>query len=178
MRLTDFVEQRSVVREGIEIGQMVPSIRQGVILVLRRDVGEAFRDLFELRERDEPPVDVGSRSSRRCHHPANQELPIGFDALVAQGLENLCLPAQVEKRFDFCGIGVRADHFGPATRSQHQLKRIDQDRLSRAGLTRDDVEPGIELDLERFDDGEAPHAQARQHGASSSTGVAPALHKR
>ena len=103
---------------------------------------------------------------------------VGLDALVAQCGQRFGLAGQIEKRLHLGGLGIRAHYFGPAPGPEHELECVDQDRLSCARFTGDDVEPGIELDFERFDDGEAPDAQARQHGDASSTGVAWALHKR
>ena len=97
---------------------------------------------------------------------------------VAQLLQCFRLLAQVEKGLHLGGVGFRTYDFGPPSGPEHQLESIHQDRLPRPGLPGHDVEPAIELDLERLDDREAPDAQARQHGRSCSTGVAWALQGR
>ena len=112
----------------------------------------------------------------RAHHPADQQLPLGCDPPVAQrsSAPRAGRSGRTSASTSAASASVRTTS-GLPSRPQHQLQGVDQDRLSRAGLTGDDVEPGIELDFERFDDGEAPHAQARQHGRSH---LAQALRRR
>ena len=88
------------------------------------------------------------------------------------------LEVELDAGLDLGRRRVGADDLGPAACAEDQLKGIHQDRLPGSRLAGDDVEARVELDFERFDDGEAPNAKARQHGRGRSTGVAWALHKR
>ncbi|KPK50083.1 MAG: hypothetical protein AMJ63_15350, partial [Myxococcales bacterium SG8_38_1] len=99
-----------------------PRVGERVILVLRRDVCQAFGDLAKLREGREPPVDVGPRPAARTHYAADQQLPVGFDTLIMKGTECLRVVTQIEERLDFGGLGIGPDDFGPPSRAEHQLQ--------------------------------------------------------
>ena len=70
-----------------------------------------------------------------------------------------------EERLDLGLVGTRAQQIGAAPVAEQKAERPHQDRLPGAGLPGDDVQPGLEGDLEILDDREIADAQTGQHRA-------------
>ena len=60
-----------------------------------------------------------------------------------------------------------AHHFRAGPAAGEQLQRIDDDRLAGAGLSGEDGESGVQLELHGIDDGEVAYLQVRQHAQCS-----------
>ena len=56
-----------------------------------------------------------------------------------------------------------ADQVARRAAAEQQADRFDQDRLAGAGLAGQDVEAGVELDLDRVDDREVLDAEEAEH---------------
>ena len=56
-----------------------------------------------------------------------------------------------------------ADQIGRRPGAEQQPDRLDEDRLARAGLARQDVEAGFELDVDGLDDRKVADAEEAQH---------------
>ena len=77
--------------------------------------------------------------------------------------DDLTAVGRLEDRLDR-GRGLAgADEVGRRAAADEQTNRLDDDRLAGARLAREDVEAGLELDLERLDDGQMPNAQKPDH---------------
>ena len=61
-----------------------------------------------------------------------------------------------------------ADEVAGRAAAEQQPDRLDEDRLAGPGFARQDVEAGLELDLDRVDDGEAFDAEEAKHGGKKS----------
>ncbi len=158
--------------EGVEVVEVGRRVDETVMLVLRRDVGQARRELAELRRRCEPAVHVGPRSAGRLHHaPDDQLVLVRLEPRRIEPRPQGRVRADLEERLDLRRFLARAHDVGPSARPEHELDRVDQDRLARARLSGDDVEPRPQLELEPIDDGEVTNAQAGEHGASRASGT-------
>ena len=61
------------------------------------------------------------------------------------------------------GVLARADEVAGGAAAEQQADGLDEDGLAGAGLAGQDVEAGVELDLDRVDDREVPDAQEAKH---------------
>ena len=59
-----------------------------------------------------------------------------------------------------------ADEVARRAAAEQQADGLDQDRLAGAGLAGQDVEAGVELDLDRVDDREVRDAEEAEHAES------------
>ena len=58
---------------------------------------------------------------------------------------------------------ARADEVGRCAASHEQPDRLDEHRLAGPGFAGQDVQPGLEFDLDRIDNGEVLNAQKAKH---------------
>ncbi len=73
-----------------------------------------------------------------------------------------------EDRFDGRLRLAGADQIGRGAGAEQQADRLDEDRLARAGLAGQDVEAGLELDLDGLDDRKVADAEEAQHVGGTS----------
>ena len=85
--------------------------------------------------------------------------------------ELLELVRQVELRLDVGLRGGRADERVVALRAEQEADRLREDRLPRAGLAGDRVQPGRELELRLADEHEVLDAQSAEHRGHRREGV-------
>src|SRR5687767_3313070 len=119
------------------------------MFVLSVELDESLRHIAQrargrqrtLDERSAPPL-AGDLPSEDHLVPVGRVLEDGFDG----GLE-LASPHQI----------------GGRTGPQQEPDSLHEDRLAGARLTREDVEPRVELDLDGFDDSQVPDAEEAQH---------------
>ncbi len=167
-------------RRRVEQLEVHVGVRKGLGLVLRGHVAEARRQLPELGERDEPPVEVRPRAPAAAigrHEAPHGELVVAFDPGVVQAAANRGERAQVEQRAHLRVDRSRADHLGRPSAPEREQERVDEDGLARAGLSGHDVEARAEAHLRRVDDGEVSNLQRKEHGSAEcvySPGAAPA----
>ena len=69
----------------------------------------------------------------------------------------------LEHRGELGPLGARPQLPQLEAIAEQQVERIEQDRLSRAGLAGQDREAGVELEVERFDDDEIADGQQAKH---------------
>ena len=75
------------------------------------------------------------------------------------------LRREIELRLDVRLLAGRADERVVALRAEEQAERLREDRLAGAGLARDRVQPGRELELGLADEDEVLDAEAPKHAA-------------
>ena len=69
------------------------------------------------------------------------------------------------------GVLAGADEVARGAAAEQQADGLDEDRLAGAGLARQDVQAGVELDLDRVDDREVPDAQEAEHAERARTPI-------
>src|SRR5581483_578048 len=72
-------------------------------------------------------------------------------------------PVAFEDGFDRGRLLAGADQVARRAAAEQQSDRLDQNRLARAGFTREDVQTGLELNLEGVDDRETLDAEEAEH---------------
>jgi len=143
---------------GVE--QLALGIRtqQQLVRVLAVDIDELVAHLAQLRQRCRGAIDEGLAAAAGVDSPAQQH---GAAVVVfhvarqfALGQPRIQRWVGVEGGTDAGTCRAFADHacVGPFT--QHQGERVDEDRLARAGFTREDGKAGGEVEVERVDDDE------------------------
>ena len=125
-----------------------------LLLVLAMDVAEVSRQLPELAERGRRAIDISSALARGEHLPLENQLT-GLVVIVAIFRCRLSRPVRrvVETAADAGLAGSCTDDIHAGTGTKEQRKRIDDDGLATAGLTRQEVETWMELNSEPVDDG-------------------------
>ena len=76
---------------------------------------------------------------------------------------NSALALQIEQRLDRGFLLVDADQLRRGARAEQHRERAHDDRLARAGLAREHVEAGAELERRLLDNREVADAQFEQH---------------
>ena len=78
-------------------------------------------------------------------------------------------PAALEDGLDRRGVLAGADEVAGRAAAEQQADRLDEDRLAGAGFARQDVEAGLEFDLDGVDDRQVADAQEAKHGRSENS---------
>ena len=116
---------------------------------------------------DQTPGQILERASGRQRAVDEGAAPsLGRDLAADQQL----FPAAVENRFNGSRVLPRPHEVARRPPSEQQADGFHQDRLAGAGFTRQDIQPGVEVNLHRVDDGKVPDAEEPEHYS-----VAPAL---
>src|SRR5437867_12434149 len=108
---------------------------------------ESRRQLFEGSRRGEGAIDERPASTLRRNFATHQPL----------------FPAIFEDGFDGGGVFSRADQVARRTAAEEQAYGFDEDRLPCTGFAGQDVEPGLEIDLDGVDNGEVANFQKAEH---------------
>ena len=80
-------------------------------------------------------------------------------------------PAAFEDRFNRRGVLAGAHEVARRAPAEEQPDRLDEDRLPRAGFARQDVQSGVEFDLDRVNHREVLNAQEAEHGKRARTPI-------
>ena len=123
-------------------------------LVLRGDVDELRRQLGELRGRAEPTVQVRPRAPDDCTTRRRTTSSARLEPRSRESCAWLGEPTTLEQRLDLGLLGPRANQIGRCPPAEHQAQRADDNRFAGAGLARQDVEPGLQRQIELFDEDE------------------------
>jgi hypothetical protein len=144
-------------------------VEQADVLVLGRDVEEPPQARLEHPDRAERAVDERPPPPRAARGPADEQLAgpgRGREAGGGHALEDGVPRRQLEEGLHHDLVGAVPEHVGSHPATQHEMERIHQDRLPRAGLAGDDVESGAEFHLDPIHDREAGDTERREHARS------------
>jgi hypothetical protein len=114
---------------------------------------ESRGEITERRRRGEGAVDKRPASALSRDVAADHELT------TLGGLED-----RLDCRLTLAGTDEILGRAG----AQQQSDGLDKNGFARPGLTRQDVEAGLELDLNGLDDGEVAYAKETQHARGTS----------
>lgn len=134
--------------KGVKQWQVVLRIEQELVFVLAVQFDEPRDGLAQRAGRREGAVDEGAIASAGRNFPSSGQLA------------SVCL---LEERLDRCQGIPGPDQVCRGSAAKQQSDGLDEHRLARAGLTRQDSEAVLELDVRGFDDREAPDAEKTQH---------------
>ena len=164
LRLAHRVERRGRRRhervepaEGVDHAEVRGRIEQGLVLVLSVQLDQAIRELLERAGGGERAVDEGAAA------------PLGGDLAPDEQL----FPAVLEDRFDRRGVLAGAHQVARGASPEQQADGFDEDRLAGAGLAGQDVEAGVEFDLDRVNHRKVLNAQEAKHGEASEMARTP-----
>ena len=133
-----------------------------VVLLLPVGAQQVRREIAEEPERAERVVDVGAGPPAGGDDAADDDLVVGRDPRRGQG----CMGGRCgagEQRFHDGLVGTGAHEVGLRPTAERHVEGLEQDRLPRTGLAGDDVQPGLEDELELVDDREVADPQRAQH---------------
>ena len=85
--------------------------------------------------------------------------------LLQKRLERRSQPGDVEDGLDRATVAAAADERAVRPLAQREVEGADEDGLARAGLARDDIVAGLQLERQVGHQGEVLDAQGRQHVA-------------
>jgi hypothetical protein len=151
-------------REEVEVAEVGGGIGERHAVVLRGDIAQVRRQACQLGGGAQAAVEIGARAPGRLHHAPHHQLAVAGDAGRVEDGRQAVVPAHLEQCFDLGLLGAGTHHLRAGSPAQDQPQGADDDRLARTGLAGDDVEAGLELELERVHQDEALHPQQRKHG--------------
>ena len=130
--------------------------QQRQVLALAVHVHKQFAQFAQHVLPDGAPVDATQRPPIQTHLATEQQLAglVGFKPLFRQNGVDVLADAliKMEHAFDQGALGACAHKARVGAVAKQQRYRVDDDALSGAGLTSDDVEAVCKLDVERVDD--------------------------
>src|SRR5438034_416395 len=138
---------------------------ESLVLVLPVHAQEVGRQLAQQGERAEGAVHVGARAAAARDHAADEELVLpvlGRDAGTDEPLAHLSGDVH-EEGLDRRLLGPGAHQVRVRPSAERHVERLEEDRLPRAGLAGDDVEPGLEHQLELLNERQVADAERAQH---------------
>ena len=158
--------QLLVAAEPVEHLELVRRPRKPPLLELTRHRHNRLDCSSHVLARRRPAPRVRARAAVAEHAPRHEQGVLVLRAEVGQLLE---VVGQVELGLD---VGLRTggpDERIAALRPEQQPDRLREDRLPRARLARDRVQPGRELELGLPDEHEILDSQAAEHARSVVT---------
>jgi hypothetical protein len=117
------------------------------MLALTVELDEPDRQISQRTGRGERPVDERAAPPLRRDLSPNQNLVISM----------------LKDRFDRGKVLARSDEVTRRASSEQQSYRLDQDRLAGTGLTGEDVQTWLELNVNGVDHGESLDAKEAKH---------------
>src|SRR5262249_29387248 len=127
---------------------------------------------FEQSECHGGVVHKCAMSSRARDLPADDDGTIrGVETCLAQHVPRAGPLRDLEHRLDRRSVGVLADQVSLGARSANKEDRVDQQRLTGAGLAGQHVESTVELELDRVHHGEVPDSKLAQHPPNATAAV-------
>ena len=88
--------------------------------------------------------------------------------VVEKFLDRGAQAREIERGFDRAAVAAIADERAIGPLAQDEAERADEDRFAGAGLARDGVVAGLQLEGQIGDQGEVFDAQRRQHAKFGS----------
>ena len=153
MQRRDLVARLLEPRVAVEQIEMAVGDEQALVFVLPVHLEQASGQVAQRARGGQRAVDERAAAALRGDLAAHDDF----------------LVAGVEDRLDGRQLLARPHEIARRPRAQQESHRLDQDGLAGAGLSGEHGEPGVELDLEPFDDGQMLNTQIAQHGGSWKT---------
>ena len=132
----------------IQIPQMLPLVEQLLAVVLAVNVQQKTAERAQLRRGDRHPADAACGLAIGCDLAADDQLVVAFNLIFRAPL---CGGLRVERGADDGFFRTAAHQLPRNAPAEHGMERVDQNRLARAGLARQDIQPGSERDVCAFD---------------------------
>ena len=154
--------------ERVEHVELVRRPRETALLELAGHGEQPLHERRHVLARCAPPPGVGARAAVREDAARDDEAVLVLRPQLGERLELVLVEQrlrQVELRLDVCLVRARPDVRRVAARAEQQPDRLRQDRLARAGLAGDRVQPGRELELGLADQDEVLDPEAAKHRA-------------
>ena len=146
--------------EAVEHLELVGRPREAPLLELPRHREHALDGGGDVLPRGGPAPGVGARAAVAEDAARDEQRVLVFRAQPAELVELL---GEIELRLDVCLLAGGADERVVALRPEQEADRLGEDRLAGAGLARDRVQAGRELELGLADEHEVLDSQASEH---------------
>ena len=151
-----------VADEGVQRVQLVGRPRQPSLFELPRHRQQTLACGGQILASGASPPGVGARASVGEHPPGQHQTVLALGSQVGQRLEPLFLEqagGHVELRLDVGLFGAGAEVGRVPLRTEQEADRLGEDRLARAGLAGDRVQPGRGREIGLADQHEVLDAQ-------------------
>ena len=127
------------------------------------EIDETLSRLGELCKRCGPAIDPGAATALRLKHTAQQQRTFSSEILLGEPCTDAGSVVDSEFGRDLGAFSARAQLPRIEAIAKQQRERVEQDRLSRSGLSREHCEAVAELGLKGFDNREVADRQRAQH---------------
>jgi hypothetical protein len=161
---------RQQVGEAVEQMHVGARLKQAQVLSLPVNIHQRAGDCGEHLQAHAAPVDAADVAPVHPHLAAQHD-PVGrvrvVKPLLLEQMAHLAgafgVGRQGEGRLDFGQFGAGAHPFARGAIAQQQTHGVDDDRLARAGLAGENVQPRAKTQLELVDNGKVADAQFGKH---------------
>ena len=148
---------------------MLVALPQPPLVGLSVDGDEVFADLAEHTHRRRAATDVGPGPALGRHRPHQHQAIADVGAGLGGPHGGGVVAGHVDDALDHGAACTGPHETGVGPRTEEQPQAGDDHGLAGAGLTGDDVEPGVQLEHGVVDDAEPLDPQFGQHGAQPLT---------
>ena len=153
--------------ETVEQGTMLRRVRQRAIVVLAMDLDDRGTDHAQDLDGNRLVVDEGAGAPIGILHTAQDEISVGVDLLRLGELARGMVERKVEDGADLPLRLAMAHERAVAAPAQRQRETVEQDRLARARLARENAQALMEAEIEPVDQNDVTDRELRQHRRSA-----------
>ena len=154
--------------EAVQIGAVALLVQEKLAIVLTVYVQKAVADLAQQRHGDGPSVGPAGVLSIGVNLPLQEQLPaLGADTALLQHRQVLRHAGEQSTDKGLAGPGTDQIPRGPL--AQHRTHGVNHNGLTRASLTGEDVEAGVESNLGLLDHRDILNVQQLQHSFTPSS---------
>ena len=167
-------ECRDLVRRRLQAGERVEqpavgrSVDQRALVMLSMDLDQRRPQLLEDLRAHRLVVDEGARAAVDKLDPAQDQLVLGRDVVLAQQRARRMSRRQLEGRRHLPLLGTVTHQGGISARPERQREGVEQDRFAGAGFAGERREPRCEVDVEPIDQHDVSDRKPGQHARFQS----------
>ena len=149
--------------EAIEHGAMTGLVHQRALVVLAVDLDHAAPQLTQQADADRAVVDVRPAAPVAAHHPAEHELRILGQVVLARQRQRRVFGLKRERGGDRTSLGAPTHQSRVTAGAQRQAQCIEKNRFAGAGLAGQHAQALAEFEIQALNDDNISDRKPDQH---------------
>ena len=161
-----------MLRESIQHVALRIRVKQKLLIVLSVDIRQVGRQFPEERGRHGPPSHKGARFAAGQDFPFDEQLALfHFQPERLQQTADRHIFPYIEDAGDARAGFSGADHVGRGASAEKQSEGIHHDGFAAAGFTRQEIQPGVEMNSQAIHHCVVFDHQLEQHARGDYSGA-------
>ena len=157
-------QQRLVAAEGVQQGQLLAAVEQGLVFVLAVDLHQPAAQFGQLAQGGGAAVDPGARAAVGADDAAQLAAVLVVEFVLAQPGQGQGRVVQAELGGQFGPLGAVAHDAGVGAGAGQPHQGVHQQRLACAGFAGNHRHAGAEREFGGADDGKILEGEVGNHG--------------